>query len=151
MQLDFLYINEEFINYAFRFTKSYYDAQDIIQDVALKLLIGYDDKTQDELQKISKVAIKNRFIDLKRTSKVTYELFEHYTSPVESFEKRLLQKEKLNNVYKKLELMPRSNTKVFNLSVEGYTVFEIRDLFRENVNTILGKIFRVRNLLKKSA
>src|ERR1035437_1631004 len=129
MQLDFLYINEEFINYAFRFTKSYYDAQDIIQDVALK----------------------NRFIDLKRTSKVTYELFEHYTSPVESFEKRLLQKEKLNNVYKKLELMPRSNTKVFNLSVEGYTVFEIRDLFRENVNTILGKIFRVRNLLKKSA
>ena len=150
MELDFLYTDKEFINYAFRFTKNYYDSDDIIQDVALKLL-RYSDKTQDELQKLAKVAIKNRYIDLKRTEKTTYELFEFYGSPVESFEKRLLQKERLNNVYKKLELMPKSNTKVFNLSVEGYTVYEIRDLFRENVNALLGKIFRVRNLLKKSA
>src|ERR1035437_6320824 len=93
MQLDFLYTNKEFINYAFRFTKNYYDADDIIQDVALKLL-RYSDKSQDELQKLAKVAIKNRYIDLRRTRKDTCELYEY---PIESFEKRLLQKERLRS------------------------------------------------------
>lgn len=149
MQLDFLYTNK-FLQIAYGFTGNLFDAKDIIQDVALKLL-RYSNMSQDELQKMARVSIKNRYVDLKRMKRTTYELLENYDSPIASFEKRILDKERLQQVTKKLNTVNPHDAEAFILSINGYGQYAISNAFNEKVNTVLGRVFRVRKYLKKSA
>lgn len=149
MQLDFLY-TKKFMLIAYGFTGNTFDAEDIIQDVALKLL-RYSNRSQDELQKMARVSIKNRYIDLKRMKHTTYELLENYDSPISSFEKRMMDKERIQQVSKRLRSVKEHDAEAFILSINGYGQYAISNAFSEKVNTVLGRIFRVRKFLKQTA
>jgi DNA-directed RNA polymerase specialized sigma24 family protein len=144
----------EFVNghlwFAIKTANCYQDAQDVIQDVAIRIFDRaewFASLPEREKKNYVMYSIKNRVIDLFRMRKRRY----RYT---DLFEDAAVTRPE---VYAKLDLedvIKKGNERplIFDtlmLQAEGYKVKEIADAQGHNVNTVLGRCRYAREYLKR--
>jgi RNA polymerase sigma factor (sigma-70 family) len=149
VDIKFLYENPICKRFALKLTKDINSAEDLIQDVALKLLehSEYTDKSAGDLLKISLAMIRNKFIDDKRVKRNTVELdgWEKVGKP-EIIEK-ITNREEINHINKKLSKFHPTHREIFILVAEGYSYSEIIKIYPKPYNTLVSQIFNIRKYL----
>lgn len=120
------------------------DAQDVVQDVFLKLLKQKENCFHDEEHLkawLIKVTI-NQCLDYKKS------FFRKNTVALESFEIPYEQEER--QLLEELSRLPKEERNVLYLHYyEGYTIKEIAGILGKKQNTVNSKLTRGRNKLKQ--
>lgn len=120
------------------------DAEDVVQDVFLKLL-KQKDKCFNDYEHLKSWLIRvtiNQCLDYKKS------FFRKNTIPLEDFEIPYEQEER--KVLEELYQLPRDYRNILYLYYyEGYTIKEIAKILGKKQNTVNSKLTRGRNQLKK--
>lgn len=121
-----------------------HEAEDVVQDIFLKLLKQKDDKFKDEEHLKSwliRVTI-NQCLDYKKS------FFRKNTVPIEDLEIAFEPNE--INILEELYLLPKDYRNILYLYYyEGYTIKEISKILGQKQNTVNSKLTRGRTKLKK--
>lgn len=152
MNLDFLYKDKKFLNFAIKLTGDRYTAEDIIQDVALKLYStqSYNNIHTVDLHKIAYTSIKNRFYDLRNYSlRFSFEEFlsDDLISSYTSVEKRMIDKERLSEIFSRIKLLPTGQAKMIQLIVDGKDYNYIAKKFNLPLGSVLHMVWKARKFL----
>lgn len=125
------------------------DAQDVVQNIFVKLLQKESLTYVDDFHKYLNVAIRNESIKKIKKSRKTFELFDQLTE-VPSCENELIKSEISENMLRELEALPEQNKRVFTLCVlEGIKYESTAEIMGITVNTVkyhLKKSFKTLRL-----
>lgn len=121
-----------------------HDAEDVVQDVFLKLL-RQRDKCFDDSEHLKSWLIRvtiNQCLDYKRS------FFRKNTVPYEDLEIPYEQED--SGIWEELSRLPKDYRNILYLYYyEGYTIKEIADILGKKQNTVNSKLTRGRKRLKK--
>lgn len=120
------------------------DAEDVVQDVFLKLL-NHKEKNFHDVEHLKSWLIRvtiNQCLDYKKS------FFRKNTVPLEEFEIPYEPKEQ--GIMEELYHLPKDYRNILYLYYyEGYTIKEIAGILKKNQNTVNSKLTRGREKLKK--
>ncbi|MEM1219756.1 MAG: RNA polymerase sigma factor [Bacteroidota bacterium] len=147
---------EKLIHFAYRLTKNQIDAEDLLQDTALKAYRNRERfKKGTNFLGWMRVIMRNTFINKFRAKK-------HRPKTIEKFDTLLniyaddrpvfnhgISTLRLEEIQAAMEEVPDKFTEPFLLHYQGYKYHEIADHFGEPLGTVKSRIFHARKKLKE--
>ncbi|PIB26331.1 RNA polymerase sigma factor [Maribacter sp. 4G9] len=134
---------------SFSYVENMDDAQDVVQNIFVKLLQKGNVTYIGDVNKYLNVAIKNESLKKIKRNKRTFELYNQLTE-VPSCENEFIKSEISENMLRELEALPDQNKRVFTLCVlEGVKYESAAEIMGITVNTVkyhLKKSFKTLRL-----
>ncbi len=150
--IDFLYIDKKFAAFAYSLVRNWHDAQDIIQDTAIKML-RYEGLPEVKLRQVAMAIIYNTFITFVRQKKKhSWEQLDellNYNQITPSFENQFIAKETLKEVYIKILMLPPERQRdLLLISGREITYQLLSEKRKVNKNTLTANVRNDREFLR---
>ncbi|KAA2218865.1 RNA polymerase sigma factor [Maribacter flavus] len=121
---------------SFSYVENMDDAQDVVQNVFVKLLQKENLSHVIDIHKYLNVAIRNESLKKIKKSRETFQL-NNQSTEVPSHESELIKGEVSENMLRELEALPEQNKRVFTLCVlEGNKYESAAEIMGITVNTV---------------
>jgi RNA polymerase sigma-70 factor (ECF subfamily) len=148
-------MKDKLFRFAFRLLQNAQEAEDVVQDVMVRLWVKRDEWGQwQSLEGYCMIAARNACLDRKRRPRpvsVREESAAHLQSNDKDPYEKIMNKEAGIRIRQCMEALPENQRLVIQLrEIEGFSYAEISEVLDMSMEQVKVNLFRARNAMKNS-